>query len=229
MSAPPFQPEQIQQTARQLEQGNAEGLRQLLSGRSEQERGQVLDLIRTQYLRDKWENGNLPKLEFEHSAWIPNYDFESVRRDGKEIFHSTLNINQLTRQDSINGKPISAPEKVVSDQPQVDVRKLTDLFEQGDGAGAHAMLASLTEEERIQALQATAKMNTDDVASNRTTVSLNVEIRTTKNRDNEIQVTRNLPGGHDFWFGGTWVYSETFVPATGVMTIRDNQDRRPAT
>lgn len=230
-AASPFQPEQISKVTRQLEQGNALGLQQLLQGHTENERVAALNEIKTQNAQDRAGNSSLPQVTFGTSVASDGYDYESVRVNHKQIFYSTLDINSLTRYDEIDNKPVGTPQKVLGTPADSKlVRQVTSLLEDGKGVEAGALINQLpSEEQRIQLLQAVGTQNTTDFNAKSTKVSLGILVDADKSGHNILGVWRMLPGWPDDFYGGTQIYGDQYTVATSDHEPTSNkEDTRPS-
>lgn len=209
------QPE-IAALTEQLQNGDASGVGPYMSGLFTEDRLNTLQLIREQNQKNREADPSVPALQIRaRTGAHDGRTYEEIDlmpgglsnlMGGKPLYSGCVDIKNLSRCDTNGSGSVQAlPES----RHQVDIRALTSKLEQGNGRGVGALLSPLALEERVRVFNAVKAANQEDLAAGRTHARLDIDIDTPKGGYDKISVVRVMPGAHDFWMGGTMLYSDS--------------------
>jgi hypothetical protein len=209
----------------QLENGDSHNAPAFFKGKFEEDRFKDLDAIRQLNEQDRAAGKTGVTLDCEKSIYYnDNISISSTNGawqefwGGKQLYNDTLDLHTLKHSDPSDTVPATCHP--------VDVRKLTDAMEVGDGKAVAAALDGKHQEERISILEQASALNQADLAGHKTNVTLDVEVAGSKYNAATMSVMRMQPGAHDAWMGGVPIYNETLDLDTGKRQIQADIDGR---
>lgn len=210
---------EIADLTEQLQKGDASGLAPVMRGLFTEDRLNTLQLIREQNQKNREADPTVPALQI--SARTGTHDgrtYEEIAllpgglsnlMGGRPLYSSCVDIKNLTRCDTSGTALPGQQQALPESRHHVDIRALTSKLEQGDGRGISALLSPLALEERVRVFNAVKTANQEDLAAGRTRARLDINIDTPKGGYDKISVIRVMPGDHDYWMGGTMLYSDS--------------------
>jgi len=210
----------------QLEKGDGSSVSSAFSGKFEEERFRDLDVIRKLNQDDLKAGKTDTTLQIAHDFYYK--DTISIRATksgydefmgGKMLYQDDLSMSDLKHTD--------ANDKVPAVRQPVDTSKLAEAAENGDGKAIETALSGKYQEERASILMDVEKQNKADLEAHKTNATLEILLAGSKHSANTMSIRRVLPGSHDYWMGGTQIYSESLDPNTGEReTLAKVDDRK---
>jgi len=215
----------IRDLTTQLENGDGHNMPAFFQGKFEEERFQDLDAIRKLNEQDRAAGTTKVTLDCAKSFYYKdNISITSTNgawqefAGGDVLYSDALDLHTLKHSDPADVVPAV--------REPVDMRKLTDAMEAGDGKAVEKALSGKYQEERASILDQAEALNLADLAAKKTDVTLNISVAGSKGGAGSMSVTRQRGGAHDYWMGGVSIYSETLNLATGQREVRASVDDR---
>ncbi|HEY9678453.1 MAG TPA: hypothetical protein V6C76_10620 [Drouetiella sp.] len=211
----------------QLEHGDGSSVTKAFSGKFEEERFKDLDIIRKLNQSDLAQGKTDTKLNIDNGFYYNDVISISAVNSknnwdefsgGKRLYSDSLSMSTLQHTDP--------NDKVPGVRHPVDIAKLTTAAENGDGKAIETALAGKFQEERAQILKSVEAQNLKDLANHSTNATLDISVAGSKHSANTMNVRRALPGAHDWWMGGTQIYSESLDERTYNRTTSSKIDDR---
>ncbi|MDR3614394.1 MAG: hypothetical protein P4L53_12595 [Candidatus Obscuribacterales bacterium] len=209
----------------QLEKGDGSSVSNAFSGKFEEERFRDLDAISKLNQDDLKAGRTDTTLHITHDFYYK--DTISIRATkggfdefmgGKMLYQDDLSMSDLKHTD-IN-------DKVPAVRQPVDVPKLAESAENGDGKAIETALSGKYQEERASILTDIEKQNKADLAAQKTNATLEISLAGSKHSANAMSISRVLAGAHDYWMGGVQIYGESLDPVNGKRVTLAKADER---
>ncbi len=215
----------IRDLTTQLENGDGHNVPNLFQGKFEEERFKDLDAIRKLNEQDRAAGTTGVTLNCQKGFYYKdNISITSTNgawqefAGGNTLYSDALDLQTL--------KHSNAADVVPAVREPVDMRKLTDAMEAGDGKAVEKALTGKYQEERASILEQAQAINKTDLAAGKTDITLDLSVAGSKGGAGTMRVVRQRGGAHDYWMGGAQIYSEQLDLASGQRKIQANVDDR---